>query len=102
MATTSKLSFRARNLDANRGMKVFFADELPDISECAPIARGVNPMPTGMEKEEEMVSPLHLSMAAAPPPSVVGRDQLNNRSVSLPSSCIEFALKVYDSRASGQ
>ncbi|GMS90046.1 hypothetical protein PENTCL1PPCAC_12221 [Pristionchus entomophagus] len=54
MASTSKLSFRARNLDANRGMKVFFADELPDISECAPINRGVNPMPTGMEKEEEM------------------------------------------------
>ncbi|GMT19980.1 hypothetical protein PFISCL1PPCAC_11277 [Pristionchus fissidentatus] len=54
MTTTSKLSFRSRNLDANRGMKVFYADELPDISECAPIARGVNPMPTGMEKEEEM------------------------------------------------
>ncbi|EPB74494.1 hypothetical protein ANCCEY_06394 [Ancylostoma ceylanicum] len=54
MATTSKLSFRARNLDANKAMCVFFASELPDLSECAPIARAVAQMPTGMEKEEEM------------------------------------------------
>ncbi|EYC30458.1 hypothetical protein Y032_0005g2658 [Ancylostoma ceylanicum] len=59
MATTSKLSFRARNLDANKAMCVFFASELPDLSECAPIARAVAQMPTGMEKEEEMVSPQH-------------------------------------------
>uniref|UniRef100_A0A1I7XKD4 Uncharacterized protein n=1 Tax=Heterorhabditis bacteriophora TaxID=37862 RepID=A0A1I7XKD4_HETBA len=54
MATTTKLSFRARNLDANKAMCVYFASELPDLSECAPIARAVAQMPTGMEKEEEM------------------------------------------------
>lgn len=64
MATTSKLSFRARNLDANKGMCVFFAAELPDLSECAPIARAVAQMPTGMEKEEEMESHLQDAILA--------------------------------------
>lgn len=64
MATTSKLSFRARNLDANKGMCVFFAAELPDLSECAPIARAVAQMPTGMEKEEEMVSRISMAVVA--------------------------------------
>ena len=56
MAASNKVSFRARNLDANRPLRLYVAEELPDISECAPIARGVQQMPTGMEKEEEMVS----------------------------------------------
>lgn len=64
MATTSKLSFRARNLDANKAMCVFFAAELPDLSECAPIARAVAQMPTGMEKEEEMESHLQDAILA--------------------------------------
>ncbi|VDO42272.1 unnamed protein product [Haemonchus placei] len=64
MATTSKLSFRARNLDANKGMCVYFAAELPDLSECAPIARAVAQMPTGMEKEEEMESHLQDAILA--------------------------------------
>ncbi|KHJ96750.1 hypothetical protein OESDEN_03287 [Oesophagostomum dentatum] len=64
MATTSKLSFRARNLDANKPMCVFFASELPDLSECAPIARAVAQMPTGMEKEEEMESHLQDAILA--------------------------------------
>ncbi len=53
---TSKLSFRARALDANRPMQVYLADELPDLAECTPINRAVAQMPTGMEKDEEMVS----------------------------------------------
>lgn len=52
----SKLSFRARAVDVNRRMPVFFAEELPDLSEYASINRTVPQMPTGMEKEEEMVS----------------------------------------------
>ncbi|KAK6743178.1 hypothetical protein RB195_010442 [Necator americanus] len=64
MAATSKLSFRARNLDANKAMCVFFASELPDLSECAPIARAVAQMPTGMEKEEEMESHLQDAILA--------------------------------------
>ena len=55
MATTSKVSFRARALDSNKPMGVYYASELPDLSECAPIARSVMAMPTGMEKDEEMV-----------------------------------------------
>lgn len=61
MATTSKLSFRARNLDASKPMPVYIADELPDLSECTPINRAVAQMPTGMEKDEEME--LHLQEA---------------------------------------
>lgn len=61
MATSTKLSFRARALDSNKAMCVYYASQLPDISECAPISRAVAQMPTGMEKEEEMVS---CSMAA--------------------------------------
>ncbi|MCP9258155.1 Epc1 protein [Dirofilaria immitis] len=55
MATTSKLSFRARNLDATKSMPVYCADELPDLAECTPINRAVAQMPTGMEKDEENV-----------------------------------------------
>ncbi|VDM43045.1 unnamed protein product [Toxocara canis] len=54
MATTSKLSFRARNLDASKSMPVYVVDELPDLAECTPINRAVAQMPTGMEKDEEM------------------------------------------------
>lgn len=58
MATTSKVSFRARALDSNKPMGVYYTRELPELSECAPIARSVMQMPTGMEKDEEME--LHL------------------------------------------
>lgn len=51
----SKLSFRAKALDAAKPMPVYQADDLPDLSECASINRAVPQMPTGMEKEEEMV-----------------------------------------------
>ena len=52
----SKVSFRARTLDAAKQMPVFTADELPDLGEYAAINRAVARMPTGMEKDEEMVS----------------------------------------------
>lgn len=52
----SKLSFRARQLDASKPMPVFRADEIPDIHDMAAINRAVPQMPTGMEKEEEAVS----------------------------------------------
>ena len=54
-ATMSKL-FRARQLDANKSLPVFRAEELPDLSEFTTINRQVPQMPTGMEKEEESVS----------------------------------------------
>lgn len=52
----SKLSFRARALDCGKQMPVYLAEELPDLSEYVTINRSVPQMPTGMEKEEEMVS----------------------------------------------
>jgi len=52
----SKLSFRARALDATKPMPVYWAHEIPDLPEFAAINRAVPQMPTGMEKEEESVS----------------------------------------------
>ena len=55
----SKLSFRARALDASKPLPVYHAEDLPDLSEYNIINRAVPEMPTGMEKEEETVrSPL--------------------------------------------
>ena len=51
----SKVSFRARALDATKPMPVFRADEIPDLPDFATINRSVPQMPTGMEKEEETV-----------------------------------------------
>ena len=52
----SKLSFRARQLDSNKALPVYRAEELPDLTEFSTINRAVPQMPTGMEKEEETVS----------------------------------------------
>jgi len=54
--STTKLSFRARALDAAKPMAVFMAHELPDLPDFTIINRAVPQMPTGMEKEEETVS----------------------------------------------
>lgn len=51
----SKLSFRARALDATKPLPIYHAVDLPDISEYNTINRTVPQMPTGMEKEEETV-----------------------------------------------
>lgn len=52
----SKVSFRCKPVDTNRPMPVFNAADLPDLSEYAAINRSQPSMPTGMEKDEEMVS----------------------------------------------
>ena len=52
----SKLSFRARALDATKAMPVYRLEEIPDLPDFAAINRAVPQMPTGMEKEEECVS----------------------------------------------
>ncbi|KAF6723927.1 Enhancer of polycomb-like protein 1 [Oryzias melastigma] len=57
----SKLSFRARALDASKPLPVFRCEDLPDLHEYASINRAVPQMPTGMEKEEE--SPVSLQEA---------------------------------------
>lgn len=57
----SKLSFRARALDASKPLPVFRCEDLPDLHEYASINRAVPQMPTGMEKEEESVCFFHIS-----------------------------------------
>ena len=51
----SKLSFRARALDANKSLPVYHAEDVPDLPDIASVNRVVPQMPTGMEKEEETV-----------------------------------------------
>lgn len=63
MATASK-AFRARAFDSNRSMTVYWAHELPDLSECSVGNRAVTQMPSGMEKEEEMESHLQDAILA--------------------------------------
>lgn len=52
----SKLSFRARQLDATKPLPIYRSEEIPDLPDYAAINRSVPQMPTGMEKEEECVS----------------------------------------------
>lgn len=52
----SKLSFRARALDAAKPMPIYMTEELPDLPDYSAINRAVPQMPSGMEKEEECVS----------------------------------------------
>lgn len=54
--TTTKLSFRSRQLDPSKPMPIFRAEDVPDLAECTAISRGVPVLPSGMEKEEEGVS----------------------------------------------
>lgn len=51
----SKLSFRARALDASKPMPIYMAEELPDLPDYSAINRAVPQMPSGMQKEEECV-----------------------------------------------
>ncbi|XP_031779324.1 enhancer of polycomb homolog 1 [Nasonia vitripennis] len=57
----SKLSFRARALDAAKPMPIYMAEELPDLPDYSAINRAVPQMPSGMQKEEE--SEHHLQRA---------------------------------------
>ena len=51
MAT--KLTFRARTLDATKAMAIYRAEDLPELADSNAINRSVPAMPSGMEKEEE-------------------------------------------------
>jgi len=60
----SKVSFRARALDATKPMPVYKATEIPDMKDFAQINRSVPQMPTGMEKEEETEHHLQRALSA--------------------------------------
>lgn len=60
----SKLSFRARALDASKPMPIYMAEELPDLPDYSVINRAVPQMPTGMQKEEECEHHLQRAIVA--------------------------------------
>ncbi|KAL4229035.1 Glycosyltransferase 64 protein C4 [Mactra antiquata] len=60
----SKVTFRARALDAGRPMPVYKAEDIPDLPDFATINRSVPQMPTGMEKEEETEHHLQRALSA--------------------------------------
>lgn len=68
----SKLSFRARALDASKPLPVFRCEDLPDLAEYASINRAVPQMPTGMEKEEESVRERPPPLPSLPEAAEVG------------------------------
>ncbi|XP_046404617.1 enhancer of polycomb homolog 1 [Ischnura elegans] len=60
----SKLSFRARALDAAKPMPIYMSEELPDLPDYSAINRAVPQMPSGMEKEEECEHHLQRAICA--------------------------------------
>ncbi|KAG1678118.1 Enhancer of polycomb 1 [Nymphon striatum] len=60
----SKLSFRARALDASKPIPVYCSEDIPDLPDFAAINRAVPQMPTGMEKEEECEHHLQRAISA--------------------------------------
>ncbi|XP_076824036.1 uncharacterized protein LOC143470058 [Clavelina lepadiformis] len=60
----SKLSFRARALDATKPMPVYQKDELSDLQDYSVLNRAVPQMPSGMEKEEESEHHLQRAISA--------------------------------------
>lgn len=60
----SKLSFRARALDASKPMPIYLAEELPDLPDFSAINRAVPQMPSGMQKEEECEHHLQRAICA--------------------------------------
>ncbi|XP_037091695.1 enhancer of polycomb homolog 1-like [Pollicipes pollicipes] len=77
----SKLSFRARALDASKPMPIYLSEELPDLPEYLSINRAVPQMPSGMEKEEESERHLQEAISAGkviPTPEVYPLEQLGD------------------------
>ncbi|KAL4630915.1 enhancer of polycomb1-like [Arapaima gigas] len=92
----SKLSFRARALDASKPLPVFRCEDLPDLHEYASINRAVPPMPTGMEKEEESEHHLQRAISAQ---QVYG-EKRENMVIPVPEA--ESNIAYYDSLYPGE
>lgn len=86
----SKLSFRARALDAAKPLPVYRDRDLPDLTDCVSINRAVPQMPTGMEKEEELEHHLQRVMSA----QQVFRDRKENMVIPVPEA--ETNTTYYD------
>ncbi|XP_038146711.1 enhancer of polycomb homolog 1-like isoform X1 [Cyprinodon tularosa] len=92
----SKLSFRARALDASKPLPVFRCEDLPDLHEYASINRAVPQMPTGMEKEEESEHHLQRAISAQ---QVYG-EKRDNMVIPVPEA--ESNITYYDSLYPGE
>ncbi|XP_072296637.1 enhancer of polycomb homolog 1-like [Eucyclogobius newberryi] len=92
----SKLSFRARALDASKPLPVFRCEDLPDLHEYASINRAVPQMPTGMEKEEESEHHLQRAISAQ---QVYG-EKRDNMVIPVPEA--ESNIPYYDSLYPGE
>ncbi|KAM3608168.1 uncharacterized protein V6R79_020363 [Siganus canaliculatus] len=86
----SKLSFRARALDAAKPLPVYRHKEVPDLNDCVSISRAVPQMPTGMEKEEELEHHLQRAMSA----QQVFRDKKDHMVIPVPQA--ETNTTYYD------
>ncbi|KAM4558852.1 enhancer of polycomb homolog 2 [Odontesthes bonariensis] len=80
--TMSKLSFRARALDAAKALPVYRSRELPELPDSAAISRAVPQMPTGMEKEEESEHHLQRAISA----QQVFREKKENMVIPVPEA----------------
>ncbi|XP_065148600.2 enhancer of polycomb homolog 2 isoform X2 [Paramisgurnus dabryanus] len=86
----SKLSFRARALDAAKPLPIYRNKDLPDLTDCVSINRAVPQMPTGMEKEEETEHHLQRAISA----QQVFRDKKESLFIPVPEA--ESNITYYD------
>ncbi|KAF7652650.1 hypothetical protein LDENG_00094040 [Lucifuga dentata] len=89
----SKLSFRARALDAAKPLPVYRNRDLPDLNDCLSINRAVPQMPTGMEKEEELEHHLQRAISA----QQIFREKKENMVIPVPEaeSNITYYNRLY-------
>nr|XP_020473613.1 enhancer of polycomb homolog 2 isoform X2 [Monopterus albus] len=92
----SKLSFRARALDAAKPLSVYRNRDLPDLTDCVSINRSVPQMPTGMEKEEELEHHLQRAISV----QQVFREKKENMVIPVPKA--ESHTTYYDRLYKGE
>lgn len=92
----SKLSFRARALDAAKPLPVYRSRELPEAADSGAISRAVPQMPTGMEKEEELEHHLQRAISA----QQVFREKKENMVIPVPEA--ESNTTYYDRLYKGE
>ncbi|XP_020641329.3 enhancer of polycomb homolog 2 isoform X1 [Pogona vitticeps] len=89
----SKLSFRARALDAAKPLPIYRGKDMPDLNDCVSINRAVPQMPTGMEKEEESEHHLQRAISA----QQVFREKKENMVIPVPEaeSNVNYYSRLY-------
>ncbi|XP_030642840.1 enhancer of polycomb homolog 2 [Chanos chanos] len=92
----SKLSFRARALDAAKPLPIYRNRDLPDLNDCVSINRAVPQMPTGMEKEEELEHHLQRAISA----QQVFREKKESMVIPVPEA--ESNITYYDRLYKGE